>query len=97
MSSPGYSGVLKKEHRPQIKRDVNITSIKYYRCQEIEHSARDCSEKATELGMKRGTVEQGALTDQPISMTDPTLEKPPTATRTQNCSNASSVTNLKRW
>jgi hypothetical protein len=38
-ASPGYS-VFKKEHRPQIKRDVNVTSVICYRCQGRAHLAR---------------------------------------------------------
>jgi hypothetical protein len=44
-ATPKYSGVFKQEHRPQIKREVNMTSVVCYRCQGRGHLARDCSEK----------------------------------------------------
>jgi hypothetical protein len=41
----GYSGSMRSTHRPLIKREVNVTSIKCYRCQGMGHIARNCSEK----------------------------------------------------
>jgi hypothetical protein len=41
---PGYSGAFRKKNRPQVKREVNVTSVKCYRCQRIGHVARFCSE-----------------------------------------------------
>jgi hypothetical protein len=44
-SGPGYSGTFRKENRPQVKREVNVTSVRCYRCQRTGHVARFCSEK----------------------------------------------------
>jgi hypothetical protein len=44
-AGPGCSGVFRKENRPQIKREVNVTSVRCYRCQRTGHVARFCSEK----------------------------------------------------
>lgn len=44
--NPGYSGYLRKESRPQIKKEVNtVTSVKCHRCQRIGHMARNCRVK----------------------------------------------------
>jgi hypothetical protein len=52
----GYSGVFRKEHRPQIKREVNVTSVKCYRCQGMGHIARDCGARGTQRDRGRKTT-----------------------------------------
>jgi hypothetical protein len=46
--NPGYSGYLRKECRPQIKREVNtVTSVKCYRFQRIGHISKNCRVKVS--------------------------------------------------
>jgi hypothetical protein len=40
--SPGYSGADRRDHRPHIKKEVNVTSSKCFVCQRTGHIARDC-------------------------------------------------------
>jgi DNA-directed RNA polymerase subunit L len=43
----GNHGSLRKDFRPQIKREVNaVTSIKFFRCQRVGHVANNCRAKA---------------------------------------------------
>jgi hypothetical protein len=42
---PGYSGVVRREHRPQIKGEVNVTSSKCFVCQRTGHIAKYCMER----------------------------------------------------
>ena len=44
----GSYGSLRKDYRPQIKREVNVvTSMKCFKCQRAGHKARDCRNKPT--------------------------------------------------
>jgi hypothetical protein len=51
----GYSG--RRDHRPQIKREVNMTSTKCFVCQRTGHIARFCSERKQEGPMGRSPRE----------------------------------------
>jgi hypothetical protein len=53
-SGPGHLGNHGREPRPQVKREMCVTSIKCFRCQGIGHVARDCSEKPMCTRCQRG-------------------------------------------
>ena len=45
---PGNIGNLRRDYKPQIKREVNVvTSMKCFKCQRAGHKARDCRNKPT--------------------------------------------------
>jgi hypothetical protein len=41
-SGPSYSGVGRRDHRPQVKREVNVTSSRCFVCQWTGHIAKFC-------------------------------------------------------
>ncbi|PNF38214.1 hypothetical protein B7P43_G13471, partial [Cryptotermes secundus] len=46
--NPGNVGNLRRDYRPQVKREVNVvTSAKCFECQSAGHKARDCRSKRT--------------------------------------------------
>jgi hypothetical protein len=46
--NPGSTGSLRRDYKPQIKREVNVvTSMKCFNCQRTGHKARECRSKPT--------------------------------------------------
>jgi hypothetical protein len=57
-ANTGYSGVARREHRPQIKREVNVTSSKCFVCQRTGHIAKYCQEGPSHRSPRNMTLKR---------------------------------------